>query len=257
MSTARKIATLAVAISLGLSTTPTAVFAGPFGNEQGNVMSEVREEAREGKKSLFAQFRASMSSRTGEMKKFFGFGRAAVGSGKLTAKTDTKLTIEKDGKTYTVNISDKTQIRRRFWGKATLAEFRIGDTVNVIGLWTDETHTAINATLVRDISIQKRFGVFFGDVKSLNATGWVMSTESEKRADQTVTVSSQTKLVNRKEEAIVKSDIKIGDRVRVKGLWDKALNTVTEVTHVKDFSLPLQPAASVTVIATATPTAKP
>lgn len=70
--------------------------------------------------------------------------------------------------------------------------------------------------------------------------GLVMSTNSEKRGDQTVTVSASTKFVNRKEDAITQEDVAVGHKVRVKGLWDKDANTVTEVTHVKDFNLPLK-----------------
>ncbi len=211
---------------------------------------EARVEFRQEKKNIFEKFRERVGSRTAELKNFLGGGRAAIGSGTITAKTDTTLTVEKDGKSYLVNLGDKTQIRRRFWGKSDLSEFSVGNVVNVIGLWTDDTHTAINATLVRNVSIQKRFGVFFGDVKSLVTNGWVMSTKSGNRADQTVTVTSDTKFENRNGETITKADVVVGHKVRVRGLWDKTLNTVTEVTQVKDFSLPVQ----VEVKATVTPT---
>lgn len=234
--------TLLCSLSLAV---PGLVSAESIRDARGNLR-EAREEVREEKKNLMEQFRDRVSSKTGEMKQFLGFGRAAIGSGKITAKTDTTLTIEKDGKSYTVNMDSKTQLRRRFWGKAELSEFSIGNIVNVIGLWTDDTHTAINAKLVRNVSIQKRFGVFFGEVKSLLSGGWVMSTKSENRADQTVTVSSTTKFENRKGEAITQTDVKVGHKVRVRGLWDRTLNTVTEVTQVKDFNLPLKPTTILT-----------
>ena len=80
-----------------------------------------------------------------------------------------------------------------------------------------------------------------------------MSTKSEKRADQTVTVTSSTEFENRKGETITQTDVKVGHKVRVRGLWDRTLNTVTEVTNVKDFNLPVV-TATVTVAATLTPT---
>lgn len=163
-------------------------------------------------------------------------GRATVGTGTLSSKSDGELIVAKDGKSYTVLIDSNTQLRRRFWGKATLAEYQVGDTLNVIGKWTNDAHTTIQARLVRDISIQKRLGVFFGTVSSVSSNGWVMATVQ--RGNQTVTVSSTTKFVNRKEETISVSDIKVGDKVRVRGLWDKAASTITEATHVKDFSIP-------------------
>ena len=224
---------LAFAAVLGLSIVP------PVAAE--NVRSEVRKEIKE-------DLREKAGSRPGLLRNFLMKGRAAIGSGTITEISGTTLKVkDKDGKVVSVLTDSKTQFRRRFWGKGSLSEMRERDTVNVIGQWTDDAKTTIQARLVRDISIQKRFGVFVGLVKSLTSSGWVMSTVSEKRPDQTVTVSAETKFVNRKEEAIGQADIQVGHRVRVKGLWDRANNTVMEVTQVKDFNLPVKP----------TPTPKP
>lgn len=179
-------------------------------------------------------------SRPGLLKSFVrGNGRAAIGSGTLKSKSGNTvpatLVVTREGKDYTVNVDANTQLRRRFWGKATLAEMSVGDTLNVIGQWTDDTHTAINAKLVRDASIQKRFGVFVGTVQTLLTSGWTMLTG---RGTETVTVTSTTKFVNRTGGTISQSDIKVGDKVRVRGLWDRNANTITEVTVVKDYSIP-------------------
>lgn len=255
MNTTHKVAVGVLALVLVLGLPANVVLAGDDqgDDDRGGVRGakvEARAELRLEKKNVFEKFRERFESNSDKLKDFLGAGRAAIGSGTITAKTDTTLTVEKDGKSYLVNLGDKTQIRRRFWGKSDLSEFSVGNTVNVIGLWTDDTHTAINAHLVRNVSIQKRFGVFFGDVKSLVTNGWVMSTKSGNRADQTVTVSADTKFENRNGETITKADVVVGHKVRVRGLWDKTLNTVTEVTQVKDFSLPVQ----VEVKATVTPT---
>lgn len=152
------------------------------------------------------------------------------------------LTVENDGKTYTV-LTGKfdtctTQYRRKFWGTSGLDEMSVGDSVNVLGYWQDESQTNINACLVRDISVQRRFGVFFGEILSVSETGFVMSTVSEKRANQTVTLSANTTLINRREQKISLNDLQVGHKVRVHGLWNNQLNTITEVKKVKDFSLP-------------------
>lgn len=194
------------------------------------------------KEELRAEANEKMGSRPGLLKKTFGLqGKAAIGSGQVTAKDGTTLTVTSDGKTYTIQTDTKTQFRFKFWGKGSLEAIAVGHTVNVIGKWQDDAHTTVMARLVRDVSLQKRFGVFIGEIKSLLTGGWIMSTKSEKRADQAVTISTSTKFVNRNEEPIVQSDVVVGHKVRVKGLWDSVANTVTEVTHVKDFSLPLKP----------------
>ncbi len=193
-------------------------------------------------------------SRPGLLREFFTKSRAAIGSGTITAINGTTLTVTtNEGKVVTVLTDDKTQFRRRFWGKGTLAELKANDVVNVIGLWQDDAKTTILARLVRDLSIERRTGVFIGIVQSLTSGGFVIKTEQ--RGNLTVTTSDTTKFVNRREEAITKADVKVDHRVRVKGLWDRNLNTITEVVQVKDFSLPAKPTPTAT--ATATPTATP
>jgi len=84
-----------------------------------------------------------------------------------------------------------------------------------------------------------------------------MKPVGEKRANQTITVTASTKFVNRMQVAITQGDIQVGHRVRVKGMWDRTNNTVTDVTNVKDFNLPVRPTGSVTPSVTATPTTTP
>lgn len=155
---------------------------------------------------------------------------------KVTAKDSSSITVDADGTSVKVDISSATHFRRKFWGKSSLAEISVGDTVDVIGRWVTEAKTEIKAVLIRDLSIQKRFGVFFGTVKTITDTGFTMTTIH--RGDETVTVDSSAKLINRKQETITMSDIQIGHKVRVRGLWDSTGFTITGVTQVKDFSLP-------------------
>lgn len=175
--------------------------------------------------------------------------RALMGTAKLTGINGAVLTVEREGKSYTVNTGtfDKctTQLRRRFWGTTALSEFTVGDVLNIAGYWTDDAKTSINACYIRNISIQKRYGVFIGEIKSLSDSGFVMSTVSDKRSDQTVTISAATKFNNRKGGTIGKEDLQVGQKVRVRGLWDRNANSLTEVTEVKDFSLPPLPTKAV------------
>ena len=205
-----------IGTSLVLSTLVIPVFAeGRLGLRQ-----EVREATRPG---LFGKL-------------FNKKGRAAIGRATLTAKNGTTLTVtSEDGKTYTVNTDSNTQFRRRFWGKSSFDEMNTGDIIAIIGQWTDDAHTTIQAKLVRDTSIQKRFGVFFGTVTSVTSTGWVMNTIN--RGSQTVTVVSSTKIVNRKGDTLTQTQVLVGHKIRVRGLWDNKANTVTEVKEVKDFTL--------------------
>jgi hypothetical protein len=165
--------------------------------------------------------------------------RATIGQGKVIAKEGTTLTVTKESKTYTVLTDANTRFVKKFWGKSSLEEISLNDMVNVIGRWNNEAKTEIQAVLIRNFSIQKRHGVFFGEVKSVSGSGFVLT--AVKRGDQTVTVEIATKLVNRKMQKISLSDIQVGHKVRVKGVWDSVNKTITEVKQVKDFSIPLIP----------------
>lgn len=155
----------------------------------------------------------------------------------ITAKDATSITVDNDGTSVKVTLEANTHFRRKFWGKSTLSETSVGDKLDVIGRWTNEERTEMKAVLIRNLSIQKRYGVFFGTVKSMTDTGFVMTTIH--RGEEKVTIGTETKIINREENAITLDDIAVDARVRVRGLWDSEAFTIAEVTEVKDFSLPV------------------
>ena len=159
---------------------------------------------------------------------------AHITGAKITKIDDASLTITKDTKTYTVTLLPTTKLRRHFWGKSTIKEMSVGDSVNVWGKFTDTAQTIIEGRIIRDISIMKRHGIFVGTVKSKDATGFVLS--SKNRGDQTVITDTNTKVTDKKGTTISLSDVKVGDRVRVDGVWDKTLSKITQV-DVKDYSI--------------------
>ena len=146
----------------------------------------------------------------------------------------------------TVNLLSNTVLLRKFGGKSTLTELSVGDEVQVLGKWTDSTNTAVNARVIRDLSVQKRRGTFVGTAVSVTPAGF--SFQPLSRPPQTVTISPNTKFVDRKMKALTFSSITAGHKIMVRGLWDSKLNTITEVVLVKDFSLPV-------IVTPATPSA--
>src|SRR3989344_3871252 len=69
--------------------------------------------------------------------------------------TTLPATIEaiKDGKTYKINITDKTVITRKHFGKSDLSEFKAGDKIRVIGKYTASTMT-IDAQVLKNDSLK-------------------------------------------------------------------------------------------------------
>ncbi|MBI3558983.1 hypothetical protein HY085_01175 [Candidatus Gottesmanbacteria bacterium] len=166
----------------------------------------------------------------------------ATKEGQLTGSVTTVGTASITVNSTVVNVNSLTKIIRRFSGTSTLAEISVGDQVGVMGTWTDTSKTAVNARMVRDWSIQKRKGAFVGTIQTMMPTGFTF--QSLNRGVQTVTVSALTKYTNRKEQAINFTDLATGQKVRVKGLWDNKLNTITEVFQIKDYSLPASSSAN-------------
>jgi hypothetical protein len=153
-------------------------------------------------------------------------------SGPISAIGTSSLTVNN----LAVNISSATILVRKFGGKSALSEFSVGDEVHVLGKWTDENKTAIDAKIVRNLSVQKRHGVFLGNVSAVFANGFTLTTVS--RGAQTANVSATTKYVDRKNQTLTLSNIAVGHKVMIKGLWDSKLNTVSQITIVRDYSLP-------------------
>lgn len=187
------------------------------------------------------QYRTTMTNSKDKLATFPGIRefvnkKVALGTGEITAITSGSLSVVKEGTTYTVLIDEQTQLRRKFWGKSVLSEFSVGDSVSVVGLWEDDAKTTIRARLIKNLSIQMRYGVFFGTVTEVTGSGFVMDTV--RRELQTVTVMDSTVYTNRREETISKSDIIVGHRIRVRGLWNSTKSTITEVEKIKNFSLP-------------------
>ncbi len=54
-------------------------------------------------------------------------------------------------------------------------------------------------------------------------------------------MGDSTKIINRREESVSLNNIEVGHRVRVKGVWDRALREIREADEIKDFSLPPKP----------------
>lgn len=200
------------------------------------LKTKLRQEQKEMKEEMKAERQTLKNIRTEE--KAERKNRVTLTSFELVSISGTTLTVSKDGKTYTITTSAETKFRRNFGGQSSLSEFAVGNILDVRGEWTDETKTTIAARAIHNRSIMKRFGAFVGEITA--KTGNTFTLKSVNRNDQTVTVTNTTKYVNRKMEAITLTDVVIGHRVRVKGMWDKSNNTITEVTQVKDYSLPLK-----------------
>ncbi len=225
-------------IASSITAKPTKAAPSPQTTKQA-IRNEIKAEVKVQAQEKFINRQENIATESKGRNKLILLKRPAhLTNAAVTAKNDSNksLTLAEGDKTYTVNTTSATMYRRHFWGKSSFEEISVGDKINVWGKWTDEGQTTIEAKMIRNLSVMKRFGVFFGDIKTKGSDNFVISTIG--RGDQTVYFTSQTKFINIKGQKITYSDISTGDRIRVRGLWDKTLSKITDVEEIKDFSLP-------------------
>lgn len=163
-------------------------------------------------------------------------GMKQVLTGEINAIATNSMTVIHGDKSVTVYVGSDTKLVRKFGGTATLSEFAVGNKVQVAGNWTDESKSAISATTIRDVSIQKLRGMFVGKVLTKGDTSFTI--EPLSRKTQTAMLSTAVKYSNRRKETITYANVQVGDQVKVSGVWDRSNNKIMEVTEVRDLSIP-------------------
>lgn len=152
----------------------------------------------------------------------------------LKSKTNSNLVItDQNGRDYQVIINSSTNLKPKYWGNITLDDLLPGDQVNVIGNWDAKNN--IKATLVRDLSNETRWGVFLGDTISVDKNSLIIANRNHGKI--TVILGNNTQYLNQANNKTSLTDLKIGDRVRVKGIYNPKNAKITSIDEVKDFSI--------------------
>lgn len=129
---------------------------------------------------------------------------------------------------WTVNLMSDSKMIRKSEGKSSMAEISVGDLISFQGnlVTTSVSPIIVNATIVKNWSIQKRNESINGTVKSVDATNLKFVLASSKNGDITVSTSSST-VFKKGDNAGVFADVVVGVRVSVKGLHDSQLKQLT------------------------------
>lgn len=137
-------------------------------------------------------------------------------------KNWTGLYPEKE-KVFTVVVTDKTKFVRRYWGKSSLAELTVGDSLHINGKFNKE-RAVFTANLIKNDSMHLALRVHSGKIDSVDAAN---SSFVLKKKDSTLTVKvdAKTKLVKEEGVIITLADLKVGAEAHVRGV----LNTQTKV----------------------------
>jgi hypothetical protein len=202
------------------------------------VRGVLKDEVREVKREIIQEDKKNILE---EVKKVIREKIKKQIKGKLITIAGSTLTVQNDKTTFTVTTTSTTQLKRRFGADSTLSEFSPNDELLVIGNRKKNTDgtlstTDIEASYIRNMSIQRRFTVFNGEVLTVSSNMFTIKTKS--RGTQTVYVSSKTQY-KEKNTSLLFTDIHIGDNLIIKGeLWDRATDKIDAKAILK---LPVRP----------------
>ncbi len=132
------------------------------------------------------------------------------------------LTLQVEATAYTVNVTSSTRIVRKYQGPSSLEEFVVGDDLRV---WGTLTGTTIDATKLKNYSIQRVGGTFWGTILSIDSAASTFVLDARGRDDQTVVVRSTTKIFQGNRAGVF-ADLSTGQTVRVIGVWRKSAKQV-------------------------------
>lgn len=231
-----------------------AVGNGRFGQELRDLKNEIKSEMENNNST--SEGRANFNSITPalkhqvtlqdqiieKLKKHFpkllpaGVNKAEIISISQTT-LPAEIKVKHDDKNMTLKINEKTLILRKFGGKSSLSELNVGDLISARGTWENKDEAILQVRVLRDLSLQKRHGSFWGKIKSPDSNKNTFILETAKRGEQKVFVQLGTKIVSRDQKSLNFSDLAVGHRVRVTGVWDPKLKQINETKTIKDWSI--------------------
>lgn len=146
------------------------------------------------------------------------------------------LVVSKDKNTYTINVTPNTKILTKYGSISDLIEYSTGHKLNIWGTTNEASKSAITAKVIKNNSIQKRIGIFYGLVDSISGRTFTFS--SKIYGQNQITIDASTKIVNNDNTPITASDIHENDRIKIIGSIDQSVNKITAAKAIKNFSQP-------------------
>ena len=143
-----------------------------------------------------------------------------------------------DSKRIAVMVNTDTNIVRRYWGKGSLDQLSVGDSLQIFGQVNDQNKLA--ALLVKDNSIW--LTNHEGIISSIDSAAQTFVLSKAKNATSTtniiVRVTGSTKLVNANKTAVTFADLKVNARVHVSGIFTADTRSTNALTVKMQTKIP-------------------
>ncbi len=128
------------------------------------------------------------------------------------------------GLTWAVYTDGETKFLRRRGNASALADLKSGHIINIDGrLVTTALNATISAGTIKNLSDNKTSSSLSGIIAGADGPNRRFTIKS-RGEDVTVTASNATQ-INKSGVSIVFSELRVGNKVAVKGLWDRAITT--------------------------------
>ncbi len=139
---------------------------------------------------------------------------------------------------WVITTDGSTEYVRRHGGNGSLSEFAVGHTISFSGWLVPAASLTVRADVVKNWSIEKEKINPFGVIQSIDspAKSFIVKTDEEKLGTLTVLTSDATAFFKGKATTTFAA-LKVGDRVRARGVWDRVANTLQAdwiKVHVED-----------------------
>jgi hypothetical protein len=155
-------------------------------------------------------------------------GTVLVRGAKITSISGSSISATQTWGSYSVSWVVNTahaNLVLRYGGKATIADFAVGDYVSFEGsLDQSQSAATVNANTVKDFSAQRQHATFSGSVASVGSStnSFVLATQN--RGNITVLVSSSTSIKQGDTTAAFGS-IAVGQKItKAEGIWNTFTN---------------------------------
>jgi hypothetical protein len=221
----KKILLSAIVAILVVSTGGLVASAEKGGND-GNENREEKSNTGMGHKSVGSSLEVHINDN----------GKVLVRGAEITAISGTTITAKNMFGSYamiwTVRTDTDTKFVRKHGGASVVSELSVGDFMSFSGAFdTTATTPTVNASLIKDWSIQKLDQVLTGEVKSVNTGALSFVLNTEKKGDVSVLTNTSTTFTNGTTTGNL-ANVVVGVKAKVRGVWNSTTNILT-ATSVK------------------------
>ena len=153
-------------------------------------------------------------------------GKVLVRGAKVTSVSSSTINAGITWGTGTLNFAvqtdSNTELIRRYGGNSQLSEISAGDFISFMGMLGPNFSlpVVVNASIVKDWSVQKAHAAFNGTVQSVDASAKKFVLKSEERGNVAVFTGTSTQFMKGSASSSTFADVRVGAKVMASGLFN-------------------------------------